>query len=70
MTNEESIRKQVDLLRKGYSIGIYPYHIPLLCNECDEENLKFTIINNFFTIYFINKNIFICENFSQKIYYK
>lgn len=46
MTNEESIRKQVDLLRKGYSIGIYPYHIPLLCNECDEENLKFTIINN------------------------
>lgn len=46
MTNEEAIKKQVELLRNGYSIGIYPDHIPLLCNECDQENHKFTIKNN------------------------
>jgi len=46
MTNEEIIKKQVSMLRKEYSIGVYPNYIPLLCNECDEENFKFTIKND------------------------
>ena len=46
MTNEEVIKKQVDLLRKGYSIGIYPDYVPLVCNECALENDKFTYKNN------------------------
>ena len=46
MTNEEVIKKQVALLRKGYSIGIYPDYIPLVCNECALENDKFTYRNN------------------------
>ena len=44
--NESVIRKQVQLLRDGYSIGIFPNYIPLMCNECDEENFKFSIKNN------------------------
>lgn len=46
MTNEEAIQKQVELLRGGYNIGIYPNIVEKLCNECDSENLKFSIINN------------------------
>lgn len=46
MTNEEAIKKQVTLLRKGYSIGIYPDYVPLMCNECTLENDKFAYRNN------------------------
>ena len=46
MTNEEAIKKQVALLRKGYSIGIYPDYVPLMCNECALENDKFAYRNN------------------------
>ena len=46
MTNEEAIKKQVNLLRKGYSIGIYPNYVPLVCNECALENDKFAYRNN------------------------
>jgi len=46
MTNKEIIKKQVELLRKGYNIGIYPNEIEKLCTECDLENDKFTLINN------------------------
>lgn len=45
-SNEVVVRKQVSLLRDGYDIGIYPDDIPLMCNECDEENLKFSIFND------------------------
>lgn len=46
MTNEQAIEKQVTLLREGYSIGIYPRDVPLMCNECAQENHKFACINN------------------------
>lgn len=46
MSNEEAIKKQILLLRDGYSIGVYPEEIQTLCNECAREILKFTIINN------------------------
>ena len=46
MIKDKAIEKQVKLLREGYSIGIYPEYVPMLCNECDRENLKFTIVNN------------------------
>ena len=45
MTNKEVIKKQVELLRNGYNIGVYPNVVEKLCNECDSENLKFTIVN-------------------------
>ena len=45
-SNEEAVKKQVALLRDGYDIGIYPDYIPLMCNECDEENFKFSLFNN------------------------
>lgn len=46
MGAEEAIKQQVLLLRTGYSIGIYPGDVPLLCNECDRENFKFAIVND------------------------
>ena len=49
-SNEVAVQKQVALLRDGYDIGIYPEYIPLMCNECDEENLKFS--NNFLVNFF------------------
>lgn len=45
MTNKEVIKKQVELLRNGYNIDVYPNVVEKLCNECDSENLKFTIVN-------------------------
>lgn len=45
-SNEVAVQKQVALLRDGYDIGVYPEYIPLMCNECDEENLKFSIFND------------------------
>ena len=44
-TGEAVVKKQVALLRKGYGIGIYPDVVPLVCNECDCENLKFSYVN-------------------------
>lgn len=46
MNNKQVIKKQIELLRSGYHIGIYPEYIPLLCNECDLENFKFACVNN------------------------
>lgn len=46
MSNEEAVRKQIALLREGYNIGIYPNIVEKVCNECDKENFKFSIINN------------------------
>lgn len=40
MTNEETIKKQVALLHKGYSMGIYPNYVPLVCNECTLKNVE------------------------------
>lgn len=45
MELDEVIRKQVDLLRNGYNIKIYPLEVEKLCNECDAENFKFAILN-------------------------
>lgn len=44
-SGESAVKKQVALLRKGYDIGVYPEYVPLVCNECDSENLKFSVVN-------------------------
>ena len=46
ISNEEAIKRQVSLLREGYSIGVYPEYVPLMCNECDSENMKFAYVND------------------------
>jgi len=46
VNSEEAIAKQVEMLRKGYGINKYPKEVEKLCNECDEENFKFTIKND------------------------
>ena len=45
MKPNEIIQKQVQLLRKGYKIGIYPNYVEKMCNECDAENFKFAVKN-------------------------
>lgn len=45
-SGESAVKKQVELLRKGYDIGVYPEFVPLVCNECDSENLKFSVVND------------------------
>lgn len=44
-SGESAVKKQVALLREGYDIGVYPEYVPLMCNECDSENLKFSVVN-------------------------
>ena len=44
-SGESAVKKQVALLRDGYDIGVYPEYVPLMCNECDSENLKFSVVN-------------------------
>lgn len=44
-SGECAVKKQVALLREGYDIGVYPEYVPLMCNECDSENLKFSVVN-------------------------
>lgn len=46
MKLDKVIKTQVDLLRKGYNIKIFPEEVEKLCNECDKENFKFAIVNN------------------------
>jgi len=48
MINEEIIKKQIELLRRGYDIPVYPKEIPLLCNECDIENFIFACRNGLY----------------------
>jgi len=46
MDCENALDKQISLLREYYQIGIFPNSVKCLCNECDGEMLKFTILNN------------------------
>lgn len=46
MDLNDVIKKQVELLRSGYNIGIYPNEVEKLCNECDKENFKFACRND------------------------
>ncbi len=47
MSPREAVERQVELLRSGYDIGVYPDgYVPLLCNECDTENFKFSCVND------------------------
>lgn len=46
LTPKMAITKQIELLRKYYSLGIYPEYIEKLCNECDIESFKFACNNS------------------------
>lgn len=46
MTNDEAIKRQVELLRKHYNIYIYPDDVQCFCHECDLENYLFSLRNN------------------------